>query len=249
VTFGVLPFDEHLGFRIQNTGSGLNALVELSEPPGTSVMLALGPGEGRLLGGASSPGSAEFTMLLTNTAPRDTAEVEVEELGYVFQVNLAGGPGSAFSSILLRHAGTFPEQVMEEQMAVLTHGLDTTPGNTLTLLVREPGTPISVGENAPPAAGGALVRLSDVRTYPNPFNPSVTIEFTLGMPASLTAMVYDVAGRPVRTLAAGMQGAAGSRRLVWDGRHDDGRPAGSGVYFYRIEAGGDARSGRLVLVK
>jgi hypothetical protein len=88
-----------------------------------------------------------------------------------------------------------------------------------------------------------------VRTYPNPFNPSVTIEFTLGAHAPLTAMIYDVTGRPVRTLAAGTRGAPGSRRLVWDGRRDDGRPAGSGVYFYRLEAGGDARSGRFVLVK
>ena len=78
---------------------------------------------------------------------------------------------------------------------------------------------------------------------------NITIEFTLAMPSSLAAMIYDVAGRPVRTLADGTPAGAGSQRLVWDGRRDDGRPAGSGVYFYRIEAGGDARSGRFVLVK
>jgi hypothetical protein len=53
----------------------------------------------------------------------------------------------------------------------------------------------------------------------------------------------------VRDLGSGGPADAGRRQIDWDGRRDDGRPAGSGVYFYRVEAGHDARTGRLVLVK
>ena len=48
--------------------------------------------------------------------------------------------------------------------------------------------------------------------------------------------IYNLNGQQVRALVDG-QRAAGRYRVVWDGRDDAGRPAGTGVYFYRLRAG------------
>jgi flagellar hook assembly protein FlgD len=103
------------------------------------------------------------------------------------------------------------------------------------------GTPSSLG-NAPLLSGIAL------RTnYPNPFGAGgTTIHFALpqAMPARL--VVYDVAGRAVRTLVSGMQ-QAGELRVTWDGRTQTGTRVGRGVYVYRLEAGGTSRTGKMLV--
>ncbi|MBN2169921.1 MAG: choice-of-anchor D domain-containing protein, partial [Candidatus Krumholzibacteriota bacterium] len=84
--------------------------------------------------------------------------------------------------------------------------------------------------------------------HPNPFNPSVTIPFSLSAPQLLRLAVFDVAGRLVRTLHDG-PATAGDGSLIWDGRDDAGRPAGTGVYFVRMQAAGFAASRKLVLLR
>lgn len=60
--------------------------------------------------------------------------------------------------------------------------------------------------------------------------------------------VYDVNGAVVRTLVDDEQ-PAGAYALRWNGRDDEGRPAGPGVYFDRITAGGFSDVRKLTLVK
>lgn len=77
--------------------------------------------------------------------------------------------------------------------------------------------------------------------YPNPFNPSTTIQFGLPEPAQVQLKVYNMLGQLVATLAE-QHRSAGYYQVKWDGRNQDGQPVGSGVYIYRIvavnEAGG-----------
>ncbi len=77
--------------------------------------------------------------------------------------------------------------------------------------------------------------------YPNPFNPSTSIEYALPQEAEVSLVVYDIIGQEVRRLAVGQRQSAGFYRLVWDGRDGAGRAVGSGVYFYRLRAVGDTR--------
>ena len=65
--------------------------------------------------------------------------------------------------------------------------------------------------------------------YPNPFNPSTTIQYEMAEPAYTRLTVFDVFGRTVRELVAG-QLPAGRHSVVWDARNQS-----SGVYFYRLE--------------
>jgi flagellar hook assembly protein FlgD len=61
--------------------------------------------------------------------------------------------------------------------------------------------------------------------------------------------LYDVHGRLVRTLADDRAASAGEHFIHVDGRSDAGTPLASGVYFYRIEAAGAPKEGRLTVLK
>jgi flagellar hook assembly protein FlgD len=83
---------------------------------------------------------------------------------------------------------------------------------------------------------------------PNPFNPGTTVFFNLEMGGDVRIVVYDAAGRAVRSLAGGSY-PAGLHRVGFDARDDDGRQLASGVYFYRFTAPGASITQKLVLLK
>jgi len=79
--------------------------------------------------------------------------------------------------------------------------------------------------------------------YPNPFNPSTTIEFALPKSAFVTLKIYNLLGEVVATLIA-EQRAAGIHQLNWDARG-----LASGVYLYRLEAGDPSTGSGQVFVQ
>lgn len=86
------------------------------------------------------------------------------------------------------------------------------------------------------------------QNHPNPFNPSTEIRFGVPRGGPVRLVVYDVAGRRVRTLVEGVL-AAGEHRAVWRGRDDAGSPVASGIYLYRLTTADDLRTRRMVLLK
>jgi len=84
--------------------------------------------------------------------------------------------------------------------------------------------------------------------YPNPFNPSTTIEFALPQPGNVSLVVYDIAGRVVNTLVSGNMEAA-NHSVVWDGRDTGGRQVSSGVYYYRLISDSFKDTRKMMLVK
>ena len=83
---------------------------------------------------------------------------------------------------------------------------------------------------------------------PNPFNPSTAIGFSLAHPADVRLAVYDALGREVAVLAEGSY-PAGDHTVRWDGRDHRGVKVSSGVYLYRLTAGGKAEIRRMTLVR
>ena len=69
--------------------------------------------------------------------------------------------------------------------------------------------------------------------YPNPFNPSTTIPFSLHRPSRIRLEIYSSDGRLVKVLLAKELGA-GDYDVVWDGKNQAGSLAASGVYFCRL---------------
>ncbi|MDD4050865.1 MAG: FlgD immunoglobulin-like domain containing protein [candidate division Zixibacteria bacterium] len=86
------------------------------------------------------------------------------------------------------------------------------------------------------------------QNYPNPFNPTTSIRFDLAAPSRVTLAIYNILGQEVIRLADG-DFPAGSHAVVWDGRGGDGRTVASGIYIYRISAGGNTACRRMALVK
>ncbi len=106
-----------------------------------------------------------------------------------------------------------------------------------------PSTAIS-GDNFPSLPGC----FSLAQNYPNPFNSTTIIEYDLPETAKVTLEVFNVLGQSVNQLVSRSQ-AAGSYSVEWDGCSDDGRPAASGIYFYRLSAGSWSSVKRMALLK
>ena len=84
---------------------------------------------------------------------------------------------------------------------------------------------------------------------PNPFNPVTLIQYELPVAGRVDLAVYDLSGRLVRTLVAAELLDAGRQTAPWNGRDDDDQAVASGVYFYRLEVGGEVLTKRMVLLK
>ncbi len=85
------------------------------------------------------------------------------------------------------------------------------------------------------------------QNYPNPFNPSTTIRYSLEKAGMVSLKVYNVIGQEIGTLVNGFQ-AAGSYSVLFNSK--DGKVSlGSGVYFYRLDAGSFVSIRRMILMK
>lgn len=98
------------------------------------------------------------------------------------------------------------------------------------------------------AAPAAPTDARALRAFPNPFNPRVTLSFTLPRAAVVAVAVYDVAGRHVADVWRGPLGA-GPHRLTWDGVDGRGRFVASGRYLARLTGGVPTRTAIVTLVR
>ncbi|OYV88046.1 MAG: hypothetical protein B7Z63_01465 [Ignavibacteriae bacterium 37-53-5] len=81
------------------------------------------------------------------------------------------------------------------------------------------------------------------QNYPNPFNPTTTISYKLSALSSVTLKIYDVLGREVATLVDQNE-PAGGHHVEFNGSR-----FASGIYYYRLNAGGLTGTKKLMLVK
>ena len=91
-------------------------------------------------------------------------------------------------------------------------------------------------------------RTSLYANQPNPFNPSTTIRFRLARKGEVSLEIFDQSGRLVRHLVQETMDA-GPHAVQWNGRDDQGDTVASGVYHYRLHAGDEVISRRMVLLK
>ena len=102
-----------------------------------------------------------------------------------------------------------------------------------------PGGPVGVPAVAVPLA---------VVARPNPFNPAVTLRYTLPRQGAVTMKVYDARGSLVRTLLDGnVEQTAGV--VVWDGSDESGRGVSSGLYFVETRADGQVDVRKVTMLK
>jgi len=85
------------------------------------------------------------------------------------------------------------------------------------------------------------------QNYPNPFNPTTTIEYELDTQSRVRLDVFSINGQRVRTLIDDTV-SSGAHRTVWDGRDNDGAGVGAGVYLYRLTAGKNIATRKMLLM-
>lgn len=101
-------------------------------------------------------------------------------------------------------------------------------------------------------APGSVFQLDP--NYPNPFNPSTMIGYSLPQKASVAVTIYDMQGREIKSYFFSTQ-PAGYQKFIWDGRDNSGRTVSSGIYSYRVRASSleDAKifdkSAKMILMK
>ena len=104
---------------------------------------------------------------------------------------------------------------------------------------------VAVNVSSPAAQGSFDPRL---RHWPNPSSVSTTIKFDLPRAEPVELAIYDARGRRVRTLLANTI-VSGPCESYWDGRDGEGRPVGTGVYFYQLRVGDLTRTRKLTLLR
>lgn len=87
-----------------------------------------------------------------------------------------------------------------------------------------------------------------VSNFPNPFNPSTTIRFSIPQDSSVKLVVYNIRGQVVKTIVNDTL-PKGSHSAFWNGVDDNGRAVSSGVYFYRLQTGNSTLTGKCLLLK
>ena len=123
----------------------------------------------------------------------------------------------------------------------------------LVLLPRHCATTTGVGAGAGGSGrsdgrGAAAAAGVQLRAYPNPFNPRITLSFRLPREESVTLTVFDLAGRRIATPWSGRL-AAGEHAVTWDGRDGRGRMLASGRYLVRLAGGNWAKTTKILRIQ
>jgi CARDB/FlgD Ig-like domain len=86
------------------------------------------------------------------------------------------------------------------------------------------------------------------QNYPNPFNAGTLIRYALPQAGPVVMKIYNAAGQEVRTLRNDFQ-QPGYHQIYWGGLDEQGQPAPSGFYLYRLEAGSVVLNNKMLMVR
>lgn len=87
------------------------------------------------------------------------------------------------------------------------------------------------------------------QNFPNPFNPSTTIRFSLPEATNVRLEIYNVMGQRVKVLIRDELYNPGIHDVVWHGVNDYNMPVASGMYIYRLTAGDFTAVKRMMFLK
>tara|TARA_B100000519_G_scaffold77236_1_gene66626 strand:- start:318 stop:938 length:621 start_codon:yes stop_codon:yes gene_type:complete len=104
------------------------------------------------------------------------------------------------------------------------------------------GEEVSISDDSQPLS------LNIARSYPNPFNPYTTIEYTIPYQVKVQMYISDIIGRKVVTLVSGIE-YPGSKKIQWDGRNSSGLPVSAGVYYCTLSTENTVKTYKLILLK
>jgi len=218
-------------------------------------------------------GSFDFTITVTNnsTAPRalqiwtHAQKVGGGSTDPIFgpsTINLVAGETKMFnftqtvppldpsSWTYVASAGTFPNSVIATDSFPFEIAVDAPKTGTTLMAEGSEEWEVFVKGSAPDRLAEATIPENIVLedNYPNPFNPTTTINYSLNKPTRVTLKIYNLRGQEVKTLVNGFQ-SAGFQTVKWDATNKTGQQVAGGVYLYRLEAGEVVITKKMTLMK
>ena len=100
--------------------------------------------------------------------------------------------------------------------------------------------------NADPAT--IEVSTQFITNYPNPFNPTTTISFSVPLETNMQVCIYNMLGKKVVTLADEIF-STGDQHIIWNGTDGAGKRVSSGVYFCKLVGKNVSSVRKLMLMK
>jgi len=92
------------------------------------------------------------------------------------------------------------------------------------------------------------ISFSMKNNYPNPFNSSTILNFTIPSPDITTIKIYNINGQLINTLFSGKL-SEGKHSIVWNGHDYSGKSVSSGLYIYKIQSGKHSGIKKMTLLK
>jgi CSLREA domain-containing protein len=172
-----------------------------------------------------------YTVSASNLAERSAITVE-----FRFK-DLALDPGTELSQLFIHHVG----------VGHLPSGVDLSGGVVRATAGRLGTYELRIGPDG-------SSRIADERflqldpNYPNPFNPSTTIQYELQTRQHVRLTIYNASGRRIARLID-EDVPAGIQRFLWNGKSDGGADVASGVYFVRLETMHSEATRKMVLIR
>ena len=80
-----------------------------------------------------------------------------------------------------------------------------------------------------------------INNYPNPFNPTTTINFAIQNDSKVELIICNIKGQKIKTLAQN-DFTKGSHSIIWNGDDEFNKPVSSGIYLYKLNVNGKTES-------
>ena len=102
-------------------------------------------------------------------------------------------------------------------------------------------------------SGGALdnssyIEYNLLKNYPNPFNPSTTINFTITDATQVSLKIYNISGKEITNLVDGFY-STGNYDIKWNAKDSFGNDLPSGIYIYQLNTNHGILSNTMVLMR
>ncbi len=158
---------------------------------------------------------------------------ETNNLGFnIYSSAFANGPWTRVNSTLIPGAGTSADK-KQYNFTDETNSSN----NTLYYKVEQMDTDGTSTFYGPVQLSGALATYYSLRrNYPNPFNPTTNIEYTIAKEGNVDVSIYNIQGQLIKNLVNTQQ-AAGYYNLKWDATDMYGNSVSTGIYFVKMQSG------------
>ena len=251
------PFDNDevngnafLGVRATASGGSAQTDIKITddETPSTSIALSVSPHTVRedaeqteLTVTATLDGQA-LAQDATITLSIDDASSAQRDLDYsaVFNPMLVIPVGSIAGAVSLFIDPVADSEEEGNETIALNSAIEGLAGDSATITLTDASLASAKGVSPPPTF--------ESHNYPNPFNPTTTIQYALPTATDVELTVYNAVGQAVRTLVAEHQ-RPGYYAIEWDATDASGHSTAAGIYFYHLRAGQFLAVEKMLLLK